>query len=412
MRILHIVHQFMPDKVGGTELYTQTIARFQVRQGHEVTIFTPSAAITSFPEPEIEADVRVYRVPVETRQAIQVFGSTFGHGQLERGLTAVLRREQPDLVHIQHLMGLPIRLVNQINKANIPYVMTLHDYWYGCANGQLITNDSNVICDGPNRWINCGRCALARAGQSRLASLAPAVAPVMALRHRLLQNVLREARVVIAPTHFVRQIYQQLGLSTPQMIVLPHGIEYPTTLPPRQEHAFDTLRIIYVGSLAWQKGIHHLIAAVNQLPTESVELLIFGALDTFPDYTAHLRQISHHPGISFGGHISRPALWGELVNADVGVLPTLWYEASPLTIDEMFAARLPIVASHIGSMTEKIQDGVNGLLFPPGDVEALRKLLHCLLVDVSLRNKLRAGIRPVRTMIEHLAEVTAVYNTI
>jgi glycosyltransferase involved in cell wall biosynthesis len=410
MRILHLVHQYMPEKVGGTELYTQTIAQFQVAQGDEAAIFTPAVANGRFPQPELESGVRVYRVPVGARSATQVFGSSFGQKALARGLTAVLRQEQPDLVHIQHLMGLPASLVSQLNQAGIPYLVTLHDYWYICANGQLITNDRNEICEGPKWWINCGRCALARAGQPRLMPLAPAVAPVMAARHRLLQNVLRGARAIIAPTQFVDETYRQMGLAAEKVTIVPHGIEYPAIMPPRQREADGRLRILFVGSLAWQKGVHVLITAVNQLPPDAVELHIYGDLDTFPDYTAHLRQISQHPGIQFHGRIARADLWAELVNADVGVLPTLWYEVSPLTIQEMFAAGLPIAASRIGAMPEKIADGVAGLLFPPGDAAALRDVLARLLADGGLRARLRAGIGPVRTVAEHMGEVTAIYQ--
>ncbi|HEY1408655.1 MAG TPA: hypothetical protein VF434_06930 [Promineifilum sp.] len=44
MRILHITHQYPPDHVGGTELYTQSLARNQSAAGHQVSIVCPEAA--------------------------------------------------------------------------------------------------------------------------------------------------------------------------------------------------------------------------------------------------------------------------------------------------------------------------------------------------------------------------------
>ena len=44
MNILHLVHQYPPEFVGGTELYAQTLAREQVARGHRVTVIFPSLA--------------------------------------------------------------------------------------------------------------------------------------------------------------------------------------------------------------------------------------------------------------------------------------------------------------------------------------------------------------------------------
>jgi glycosyltransferase involved in cell wall biosynthesis len=412
MRILHLLHQYLPEKVGGTELYTGMLARFQAADGHRVAIFTPATADDHFPEPTIEEGVRVYRAPTGPRSAADTFRSTFRHPALARAFGTVLVQEQPDLVHIQHLMGVPTGVVGQLRRAGIPWLVTLHDYWYLCANGQLITNDTQAICDGPAAWINCGRCALARAGRPELWPLAPALAPVFGWRHHQLRQILGGARAIVAPTRFVAEAYRRTGFDSTRLHHIPHGISWPDPLPPRTSPPGGPLRIISVGSLAWQKGLHTLVEAVNGLSADTVTLHLYGDPATFPDYSATLQRSARHPAIHFGGRIGRDALWQELVNADVGVLPTLWYEVSPLVIDEMFAAGLPIVASRIGAMPEKIADGTNGLLFPPGDVAALRQILATLAGDPALLARLRSGILPVNTTRSHLAAMQTVYQWI
>ena len=410
MKILHIVHQYLPETIGGTELYTQTLARDQAEAGHSVAVFYPSQAEGEMLQ-KSEHHIRIYGATTGPRSRIGVFLSTFGAKRVHNMFTAVLQQEQPDLVHIQHLMGLPASLVAAIQ---MPFVITLHDYWYGCGNAQLITNYDNTVCQGPDRWfVNCGRCALARAGQPEW--LAPAAAPLMAWRNGRLRPILQRAHKVIAPSHFVRQIYQQLGLAGENMVVIPHGIEVPheqieAILANRQPHRPGTLHIGYIGSLGWQKGVHNLIAAVNQLPPEGVKLAVYGRLDTFPDYVKQLQQQAQHPGIHFAGPVSREDLWSALAKFDVVVMPTLWYEASPLTIQEVFAVKVPIVASRIGAMTEKIRDGVDGRLVPPNDVFALRDVLLEFLDNPAALAQLRQGIRPVRTMVEHTQEIMALYQ--
>lgn len=426
-RILHIAHQYLPHFVGGVELYTQTLARYQVRQeGRQAAVFYPSP---EEPEPNgstpgvltTRADaegVRVYEARVGPRTRARVFLDTFGQRDILQALQHVLDEFKPHVVHVQHLMGLPVALVEHIRRLQLPLVITLHDYWFPCANAQLLTNYDQTVCGGPNYWINCGRCALARAGLGDRPLLAPAAAPLLAYRSYHLQRVLARADRIIAPTNFVRNTYARLGMPVERLVVVPHGIQVPAHVlqraqQPRPEQKDGPLHVVYVGSLARQKGVHVLVDAVNRLSPDAVRLSIYGDLDKFPAYVEELRAAAQHPGIHFGGRIERDDFWRLLLDdADVAVLPTLWYEASPLTIQEMFAARVPIVGSRIGALPEKIRDGVDGLLFPPGDAHALRQTLQRLLDDPTLLPTLHANIRPTRLMEEHVKDVAAVYQEI
>jgi glycosyltransferase involved in cell wall biosynthesis len=419
VRILHIVHQYSPDYVGGTELYTQNIARQQTKMGHKTAVLCPapySPSPNQDPlQPAVEEGVRVYRIPVGPRSRTTVFLNSFGHKRVEAAFTAVIAQEKPDIIHIQHLMGLPLSIAAQL-KQFAPYLITLHDYWYVCANGQLITNNDSQTCDGPDpAFHNCGTCALARVGLNALAPLAPLVAPIMRRRNERLLPILQQAGRVIAPTHFVRQIYQAQGIPIDNMTVVRHGIDIPSAeiASLRQQIPYQPqrpLRVGYVGSIAWQKGVHLLITAVNQLPPDALHLTLFGSLTDFPDYAASLQQMATHPGIHFAGRVARHDLWRKLADIDLLVLPTLWYEASPLTIDEAFALGIPLVAAHIGAMGEKIRDGIDGRLFPPGQADALRDILADFVDNPDQLTALHQAIQPVRTTEIHLQEIDAIYR--
>ena len=416
MHILHIVHQFPPEHVGGTELYTQTLARAQVAQGHRVAIFFPSSQenVELVVPAERGADgIYLYALALGQRSRSAVFLSTFHQPAAGRAFARVLEMEKPDLVHIQHLMGLPTTLVDQIVDAGIPFLITLHDYWFPCANAQLLTNYDQTICSGPNRWINCGRCVLARAGRdSRLA--APALAPLLAYRSRTLRQVLARASDIISPSEFLRDQYVALGMPGVSISVVTHGIEIP---PATVTHAVTderprALHIAFVGSVAWQKGVHVLIDAVNGMEENAVQLNIYGSLSRYPEYAAGLQTAAQHPGIHFAGQVERDALWERLGEADILAAPSLWLENAPLVTLEAFAAGLPIVASDLGALREHIDHGRNGLLVPPGDAGAWRRSFELLQSDPALLAQLRAGIQPVRTVEEHIAELSEIYDRI
>lgn len=409
MRILHVIHQYLPEKVGGTELYTRTLAQQQIQRGHSVAIFTP-AAKTDTATPTVEDGIRVYRVAVGERSATAVFRHTFRHQPLNQAFLHILQQEQPDLVHIQHLMGLPLNLIAHVQESHIPYIVTLHDYWYLCANAQLITNYDNTICQGPNYWLNCAYCALARAGHKEAAPLIPAIAPIFGYRQHRLRQILDGARILIAPTHFTAQIHQQMGIPAAKIKVVPHGIHIPANLPPPVPHA--DLHIGYIGGLSWQKGVHVLIEAVNRLPTKDVRLSIIGDTAVFPDYVTQLRQQVRHPSIHFVGRVPNAQLWSRLAELDVIVVPTLWYETASLIVQEAFAAGVPVAASRIGALQERIEDGVDGRFFPPGDAAQLYNILHQFLTDRDSLDILRQGIKPVYTIQEHLDKIESIYTQI
>lgn len=405
MRILHVVHQYLPDKVGGTELYTRMLAQQQVARGNIVAIFTPALDVDQ--SPVVEQGVQVFRAAVGERSATAVFRSNFLQPDLLKAFESAMQLFQPDIVHVQHLMGLPLALVRRITATGVPYVVTLHDYWHVCANAQLLTNYDESVCAGPDRYLNCARCALARAGHPGAFPLAPFVAPVLGYRNAQLRQVLDHASRIITPTVFARDVHAGLGVPVGKMRVVPHGIELPENEPPRRSEP-GRLRVAYLGGIAPQKGVHVLIDAVNGLP-HTVELTVAGNLDTYPDYSAALQRRAAHPHVAFVGVVQRAALWDFFAAVDVLVVPSLWYETAALVIQEAFAAGVPVVASRIGALQERVEDGVNGRFFPTGSANALRAILLQFLQEPETLARLREGIQPVRTIQMHINDIDEVY---
>lgn len=409
LRILHIVHQYLPDKVGGTELYTRTLARHQAALGHDVAVFTPSPSSNSA-MPVLEDGVRIYRIPVANRSATAVFLSTFRQPQLNEAFRKCLRQENPQIIHIEHLMGLPVSLVSDIQTAQIPYLVTLHDYWHLCANAQLLTNYDETICDGPDWWFNCAHCALARSGHAKAYPVIPVLAPLFALRQAKLKSVLNQAHCLISPTQFTKTIHQEMGIDSKKIKVVGHGIQLPAVMPQPQTH--DYFHMAYIGGISWQKGIHVLIDAVNQLPPEGIQLSIIGDMTDFPDYAAQLQAQATHPGIHFRGRLSHDQLWQALATIDVVVAPSLWYETASLIVQEAFAAKVPVIASNVGALKERVADGVNGRLVPPGNSDMLRVTLRSFLESPEQLADYRRNIQPVRSIENHMNDLEVIYQSI
>jgi glycosyltransferase involved in cell wall biosynthesis len=411
-RILHLVHQYPPEYLGGTELYTQTVARALSQRNHLVSVFTRRNADGSGSEDRAEADVAIHLAWNGSLTPTQRFLSTFGNTDLERAFDNLLERFQPELIHIQHLMGLPTTLLKQIGRRRIPFVVTLHDFWWVCANAQLITNYSGEICDGPNLWINCARCALARSGQRGLWPAIPLLAGMLARRDAVLGSILQDAARLIAPSQFVKDWYTNHGIPAQRIQVLPHGIDAPP-LPPRAV-AHPQQRLLYAGGLAWQKGVHVLLEALTAVDGPC-ELWIAGDESFDPEYSRRLRSIAERlpdRRVVFLGKLTREELWQTLARVDAVVVPALWYETFSLIIHEAFAAGLPVIASNLGALAEAVRHEVDGLRVEAGSVTSWRQTLQRLVDDPTLLGHLRKQVRQPMGVDEHINQLQQIYGEV
>jgi glycosyltransferase involved in cell wall biosynthesis len=416
VKILQVVHQYPPSNIGGTELYTQSLALALARQGHQVTVFYRGSAPGVGLERREEDGVLVLKMWAGVLGPGRRFLTTLADPSATQAFKRVLHEIRPDLIHIQHLIGFPVAFIRSIREQGVPFLITLHDYWWVCANTQLLTNFSRQLCDGPRAYLNCARCVLARAGQSpatpwtgigNLWPAVPALAVLMAWRGSGLRSAMLQADRLIAPSRFVKEWYSSHGMSADRIEVLPHGLEWPPGLSQRQGSA-DPVRLAYIGGLSWQKGVHVLVDALDGLQG-TVELCIAGDELFAPSYVARLRAQAP-PNLRFLGRLSRERVWEVLSQVDAVVVPSLWNETFSLIVHEAFAAGVPVIASRLGALTEAVRESEDGLLVPPGDVDAWRAALQRLVDERDLLAQLRASVRPPMTLEEHVRRLERFYR--
>jgi glycosyltransferase involved in cell wall biosynthesis len=126
---------------------------------------------------------------------------------------------------------------------------------------------------------------------------------------------------------------------------------------------------LYVGRLSPEKGIDTLLASWQQLPTKrALKIMGDGPLGSVVRSAA-----STINGIEWLGPAGREEVSRAMAHATVLILPSVYYEGFPMVIVEALAAGLPIIASRLGSMAELVEQGVTGLLFPPGSPNHLAR---------------------------------------
>src|SRR6185436_16945126 len=190
------------------------------------------------------------------------------------------------------------------------------------------------------------------------------------IRRRLgyARQVFESIDLFVAPSRSIAEEYCRLGLPGDRIEVSDYGFR-----PPSRSRASDgtgsegrPLRIGFVGTLVWHKGVHVLIEAAQKL-CGHCELHIHGDTAVFPDYAAALRKSAAGLPVMFHGGFDRDRVDDIYINLDVLVVPSLWPENSPLVIHEAFMHDVPVVAARVGGVPELVGHEIDGLLYEPFD---------------------------------------------
>ena len=204
--------------------------------------------------------------------------------------------------------------------------------------------------------------------------------------------------------------YAALGFPTDRVVVSDYGFA-PLASQPRAPDSSGRLRIGFVGTLVWHKGVDVLIDAARRLPADRVEVRIFGDPDVFPDYAAALRQQAAGLPVRFMGRFDHDRVAAIYAQMDVLVVPSRWLENSPLVIHEAFMAGVPVIGSAIGGIVDLLGQG-HGLLVPPDDAGALAAVLGALVEAPSRLEPLSGSAPAVKTIEQDEAEWRLRYEAI
>ena len=146
------------------------------------------------------------------------------------------------------------------------------------------------------------------------------------------------------------------------------------------------LRLLFVGRLVSEKGVLVLLRALGQLRRRGVE--VEAVLVGDGPYRGALEQAAKQLGVegqlTFTGALTGARLAPLYRQADVFCLPS-FAEGLPVVLMEAMANELPVITSRLAGIAELVDDGVNGLLLPPGRDDVIAEALERLAADPELR---------------------------
>lgn len=370
MRILYLTGHYPPDLTSGATLQVQRLAAAAQRAGHDVRV--------------VAGNFRSGLTPGSTRDdvidGVEVHWiGTAGWTDQDRdenwwnpvAATAVARcldSWKPDVVHAHALQTLGADSLLAAADRGVRTVVTMHDFWWVCARLFLVDRDMRPCSLVPR----LGNCECSRSVGWRLD------------RERRLRQVLDRVDVVLTPSQSVRDVLAANGI---RALVDPNDVDLQEMADSERVFGsdpspLDDVRFLYVGGANPLKGAHVVRAAAASLRAVPGWRMVAHGVDDPSD-----------PPFVVAPPFEPDRRGDVLRSADVLVLPSIARESFSLIAREALLTGLAVITSDCLGPEEVVESGVNGLVVPAGDPDALAAAMRCLIDDRELLARLKAGAR-------------------
>jgi glycosyltransferase involved in cell wall biosynthesis len=412
-KVLYVSHNHPANRPGGLEVYAAELYRAVREAGEFEPIFVakvgpPQSADTAHDGTRFSlagTDPNEYYLYTQTDEFDRVLRTARSKRLYTEDWRSFLHVHEPDLVHFHHADYLGYDMLRE-TRNTLPHaaiVYTLHDFQPICHHdGQMVRTETYGLCfeSSPRR---CNQCF-------------PRI-PVQTffLRERFIKSAFELVDMFIAPSEFLRRRYVDWGIPPERIVAEDYG-RFPVTPAADPPDAGRRNRIGFLGQLIRYKGVDVLLEAMKNLQRDGtqVQLLLSGAnLDRQPvDFQGRVHQLLEETSdsVRFTGRYEQAELPALLSAVDWVVVPSIWWENSPLVIQEAMMHRRPVICSDIGGMAEKIRDGFNGLHFRVGDPYSLADAIRRAVSTPTLWDELRSRITDPHPMDEHVMIISDIYN--
>ncbi len=393
---------------GGGTIFPRQIAHTLAQRGHEVTVVYAAAV----PWPRQSA----YAVREHEEQGVRLVGihnrataflddkdpaREVHDPEIVRAMQRVLAERGPQVVHFHNFLGLSAGIVAAVHASGAPSCYTPYNFWLVCPTLYL-TLPGLSVCGGVDAsGTNCLGCTKAKV---------PGAA-YLARRDRLREALAMHTTTCLATSANVRDVLLANGYEPDQVRLLRLGNARAERLwhdggCTRASGVKGALRLGFTGSLLPIKGVHLLVAAAQRLQG-AFEVHLHG--DGPPDYLTALRALDRRNLVQFHGRFEDAQHAAVLAALHVGVVPSVCLDHSPLVVDELQAARVPVVGARIGGIPDYVQPEA-GALFPAGDANALAACLQRLIDNPTIVAAWQQRLLPPPSYSDYVDALEATYR--
>ncbi|MCM8757979.1 MAG: glycosyltransferase, partial [Candidatus Omnitrophica bacterium] len=390
MRIIQISCNFLPYKIGGTEIYVYNLSKELLSMGHKIYVVYIDSFLQKNGPSVLVKEYTFDRIPVflikkntyrQKTQDLYIKDSL----DICNIFKEYLLKIKPDIVHFHYFSTTDVlSMIKATKELSIPIVFTYHTPQMSCGNSYMLYL-KKVICDGYLDYKRCLICILVSYGLPYLVAYLWANIPIFFskglsriisffnLKGRLFtwlqlpylnrERIKRIKEAFNLIDYFVvlcnwsLEVLLKNGIPKEKIALSRHGVEKLRLTTRRQKNG--TLKLGYIGRIYRIKGIDILIKAFKEIPKEfKIKLYIYGwpQDDSEERYLKRLKDLSSDDKrIEWGGRLDYKERFNILSQFDLLVIPSRLLETGPLVLLEAWSVGTPVIASNIGGMSELIE---------------------------------------------------------
>jgi glycosyltransferase involved in cell wall biosynthesis len=440
-KVLFICHNHPSVRPGGAEAYALELHRYLADSGEAEPTFlvkggppmstAGSAHLGTYIAPVDDA-TNEYFCFTDDWNYDWTFGTIRDDKRLyTKHMRAFFKAIDPDVVHLHHTMFFGYDVLRELRNSlpKVAIVYTLHEFMPIChRQGQMLKVVGDQPCLDPSPR-HCTECFPELTQQTFF------------MRKQFIQSQLSVVDRFIAPSAFLGQRYIDWGIPEEKIVVEEYGRMPPGGAATATGSGPFRDRFGFFGQLTPYKGLQVMLDAVAEfqgaelgadplltaleraagVPPEAAgsgqprpTVRIHGAnLDLQPGvFQNRINELLERTGdrVKFVGRYRHEDLASWMSQVDWVIVPSIWWENSPLVIQEAFHFGRPVICSDIGGMAEKVRDGIDGLHFRANDPTSLAAVMIRAAEEPGLWERLRGGIRPVYPMERHAERLLSLYG--
>lgn len=383
MRILQI-HKYYSRKRGGGSVsaFFETKKLLEDR-GHEVIVFSmqdddnePSQESAYFAK---HFDIREAK---NIFQKICMIPRVLYNRDAVNKLDQLLTDKKPDVAHVHNIYHyLTPGIFRVLKKHKIPIVFKLSDYHAICPNYKLFAHGKidDSCKDGRYYKLFCNQSI----GDSWAESFVGMIEGYVNKWGKYYDHV----DVFAAPSEFMRDLCVSYGISRDKIEILRNVLNFGA-------YGNDAVNkekfFLYMGRISQEKGLTVAVDAMKKLKedgrVQGWKLIIAGKGPDEKNIAQYIIQNDVSDFVEMAGFCKKGSEeWRVLMNAaSVAVLPSIWYDNSPIAISESMAFHTPVIVSDLGGTKEMIEDGRSGFVFYAHDSNDLAEKMHKFIADEKL----------------------------
>ena len=274
----------------------------------------------------------------------------------------------PDIVHINNIYHfISPSVLGEIKKRGIPIVQTVHDY-------QLISPNSNLYYDGKvceiTKRNSYYKALFLKQNPSYTATF---MSILVSYVQHLFKFFEKNVDVFITPSVFMKNKLLQYKFRAKKIVHLSNFADFSFLKYRLSKKQTNNKYILYFGRLDTAKGVLFLLDVAKNIPGIKFKLIGNYANKAIEKEIKDVLIKCHLTNVRISGYKEGKRLHKIIRGSFFVIVPSLWYENQPYSIIESLTLGKTVMASKIGGIPELIKDGVNGLLFRPGDVDDCRR---------------------------------------